>query len=197
MQTVRLDLVLTFSEEEKKYLQNKFFEMCAPVMGGDKKSFDELCTKIPSFCEEIYQNGKDMRWPPHIGTRIETPNDCAIFDVGANISAFILPLYRNYTAKSEALHRMVCDIIAEEKYERGRHSFISEIWPKTKRTDGIDIPRLFNNNVITGCHTVRALLKLHDGHFVKEVRELQSRLTKDDWIVHRKRVALYLERYGQ
>ena len=202
MQKIEFYSIVTFSDEEVAYFQRKLLKICTPAMKGDKKLFDEMCVKIPAFCEELYQTAKDMRWPSDFGPRIETPMDMAIYSVGANISAIILPLYRSYTAKSEALHKMVCDIIAEEKYEAGRDSFISLILPKTKRTDGIDIPRLLNNNVvagciITGCNTVEALLKLRDGRFVKEVQELQKRLTKDHWIVYRKKVALYLERYGQ
>ena len=197
MQIVRLDLVITFSEEEKTYLRSKFSEMCTPAMTGDRKLFDELCEKIPAFCEEIYQIGKDMVWPydPDRGPHIESPNDCVIYDVGANITAYILPLYKNYLQKSEPLYKMVCDVIAEEKFEVGRYSFITEIWPKTKKTEGIDIKKLLSNPS-SGVDTVSALLKLRDGRFVKEVAKLQTKLTKETWIVWRKKVALYLERYG-
>jgi hypothetical protein len=196
MQTVRLDVVVAFSEEEKFYLKNKFSEMCAPAMTGDRKLFDGLCETIPGFCEEIYQIGKKATWPSNLGwTRHQAPFDPVIYSVGASISAHILPLYRNYTAKSEVLHKMVCDIIAKEKYKGGRYSFITEIWPKTKRTDGVDIPKLFTE-VNAGTQAVVALLKFRDGRFVKEVRELQTKFTKETWIVWRKKVALYLERYG-
>ena len=203
---VMLDVVITFSQEQKVYLENKFVEMCEPARSDDREAFDELCAKIPSFCEEIYQMGKDMVWPPLTpedlklfgGPQTETPNDCVICSVGSNIGCTLIPFFhRKYAAKSEALHKMVCDVIAEEKYDGGRHSFITFIWPKTKKTEGIDITRLFNeNDVHTGINVVWALLKFRDGRFVKEVRELQERLPKDIWIVHRKKIALYLERYG-
>jgi len=198
--TPRLSVVITFSDEEKKYLKNKFLEMCAPAMTGDKKLFDDFCEKIPAFCEEIYQMGKDMDWPPghNDEPRIDTPNDCVIYSVGSNIGCVLIRFFHcNYAAKSEALHKMVCDVISEEKYAIGRYSFITCVWPKTKRTDGIDIPKLLNSDPICGCNTVDALLKLRDGRFVKEVRKLQERLPKDTWIAYKKKIALYIERYGK
>ena len=86
-----LSVVITFSEEEKKYLQSKFSKMCTSAKKGDKERFDQFCAKIPAFCEEIYQIGKDMVWPNDIGwldgqPPAETPNDCVIYSVGTKIS---------------------------------------------------------------------------------------------------------------
>jgi len=203
--TARLSVPRTFSDEEKLYLVNKFADMCKPAQSDNKKSFDELCAKIPSFCEEIYQIAKDMRWPFDPDPEYEhgalslTPCEFTIFSVGSNIGFTLIRFFhQKYAAKSEALHKMVCNIIAQEKYARGRMAFIVGVWPKTKKIDGIDIPRLLNSTptCCTGLAVVEALMKFRDGRFVKEVRELQSRLTNDYWIVNRKRVALYLERYG-
>ena len=208
MRKISLSVVKTFSDKEKQYLIDRFSKICNPAMRGDEKLFDEMCTKIPAFCEEIYQIGKDMVWPPIENPLLRevlkkdienpfqaSPNDRVIGSVGSNIGAHILPLYKSYATKSEALHKMICDILATKKYGGGRSLFITQVWTKTKRTDGIDIPDLLHSDYV-GVDVVATLLKFRDGRFAKEVRELQSRLTKYHSIFYRKKVALYLERYG-
>ena len=200
MSSLSLSVVIAFTDEERIYLKDKFQVLCQPVLEGDRQAFDEFCGKIYLFCDEIYHIGKGRKWPERNWANghppIEMPNDDVIYSVGSNITAYILPLYKNYLQKSESLYKMVCDVIAEEKFEGGRHSFIEDIWPKTKKTEGIDIKNLLSTPR-PGVYAVSALLKLRDGRFVKEVAKLQTKLTKETWIVWRKKVALYLERYGE
>jgi hypothetical protein len=184
----------TYSHEQKIYYEDKFRKMCEKAVMGNKKLFDEFCDCIYPFCEEIYDAGKEQKFPfPSSGT----PNECAISSVGGVVGCIILPLYRNYAKKSISLFEMVCKIINEKKYGQGRCLFISEVLPKTKRTEGIDIKYLLADKH-TAAFTVHALLKLHDGRFVKEVidSDIQARLPKDVWSFWRKKITLYLERYS-
>jgi hypothetical protein len=188
-----------FSEGQRKYIRTKFSRICSNVYSGNKDIFDNFCRKIYPFCLEIYEIGKDLTYNHYL---IETPtNDIpyedVIFEIGANISAYILPVYKNYLAKSESLYEMVCLVINETKFSGGRNSFITEIWSKTKRTDSINIKSLIAD-IRTAPSTVDALLKLRDGRFVKEVidADIQSQLSKESWSFWKKKILLYIERYG-
>ncbi len=193
------------SEEQCQYINDKAREMCDPVLWKcdpdrvDNALFDTYCKQVKPFCEDLYQMMKEKKWPDFHGEpRNRAPYEDAIYHVGSTTFAWVLPYYRKYLKKSEAFHRMVCDVIAEEKYGGvGRSIFISDIWPKTGKVEGVDIKKLLQTEETLGATTVSALLKFKDGRFVKEVRELQGKLTKKTWIGLHKKVALYLERYGE
>jgi hypothetical protein len=199
MSQIMLDFPYPFFPYAKD-IKKRFSKICRRILQGDHIIFDNFCSQIYPFCLEIYEIGRNLEFS-HTNvdgepTR-ETPNDFLIFSVGANISAYILPVYKNYLTKSTSLYQMVCHIINEEKLAGGRCSFISEIWPKTKRTEGIDIKSLLADQD-TATSTVVALLRLRDGRFVKDVinSNLQSRLPKDVWSFWKKKIELYIERYG-
>lgn len=195
---VLLSRWVVLSSEQHIYLDRKFREICEGALAVDYHQFDIFCNKIHPFCEEIYQMGKNLQWPNSEyrddGPLSETPNDQMIFEVGASIEAHIVPHYKKHLKKSEAFYKMVCDVMAEDKYEAGRCSFIELLWPRTGRKEGVDVKRLLKYDKC--CFwTVSALLKLRDGRYVKEVKKLQERMPKDTWITWRKKVALYIERY--
>jgi hypothetical protein len=177
-----------------KDITKRYSKICRKILQGDPIIFDNFCSQIYPFCLEIYEIGRNLEFSEPTK---ETPNEQLIFSVGAHISAQILPVYKNYLTKSTSLYQMVCHVINEEKLAGGRGSFIKEIWPKTKRTEGIDIKSLLADQD-TATRTVAALLKLRDGRFVKDVinSNLQSRLPKDVWSFWKKKIELYLERYG-
>jgi hypothetical protein len=189
-----------FSEEETKYFVTKFSGFCRKIRTGDRNVFDRFCQKIYPFCLEIYEFAKDLSFDPKLYLprrvndiiRRETPCELAIYSVGAEIASSIIPTYKNYLPKSESLHEMLCNVINEEKFTGGRSSFILEILPKTKRSDGIDIKRLISEP-ITGGWTIPALLKLKDGRFVEEAKKYLKQYP-NDWF--KKKIALYIERYS-
>ncbi|MDR2345842.1 MAG: hypothetical protein LBE18_07220 [Planctomycetaceae bacterium] len=191
-----------FSEEQTKYFRTKFSKLCRKISTGDRKVFDRFCQKIYPFCMEIYETAKDLVYDPKLFEDLPRPSPTDSTDIGLPVDhaldaiageiADILPIYKNYLTRSEALHEMLCQVINEEKFSKGRGYFILSILPKTKRSDGIDFKRLIPREV-TGGHTIYALLKLKDGRFVEEARQYLERYPKD-W--NKKQIARYIERYS-
>jgi hypothetical protein len=183
---------VTLTDDQNNYYKDKFSSLLMKAVTGDKNLFDEFCNNIYPFCDELYHLGKGKIF--HNG---ESTDSMLINDVASTIAAYILPLYPTYVRKSLPLFEMVRKILNEKKFGSGRCLFITEIWHKTKRTEGIDIKSLLADQD-TATWTVAALLKLRDGRFVQEVinSNLQSRLPKDVWSFWKKKVELYIERYG-
>jgi len=184
-----LAISIAFSIEQKQYIEHTFSKLCKNVRNGNKTIFDKFCSNIYPFCNEVYEMGKNLQDKFEV---LETPNDSLIFSIGANISVHILPIYKNYLAKSEGLYNMARDIINDEKFETGRVSFITEIWTKTRRTDEINIHELVKTPIVGG-YTFAALLKLKNGNFVEDAHNY-LKLFPNDW--NKKKIELYIERYS-
>lgn len=185
-------------EEHAKDICQKFFDICRGTDSGRKDVFDDFCRRIYPFCLEIHDTGKDLRYESgnetHVsdGDLAKSPLEDLIFDIGNHIAEHVMPFNSAFHATSQALHRMVCDILNEEKFRLGRISFIDEIWPKTGRTNGIQIRRLLGDQRLRGI-TFSTLLILGDGRFVEEARKI---LPKDPHNFCRDDIVQYIERYG-
>jgi hypothetical protein len=190
MQQFQFIIHVSFSEDQASILKKKFSKIFTGVRTGNRNNFDEFCKKIFPFCMEIYEMGKDLS--PFEGNS-DLPHATSIFSVGAIISSNILPLFKSYSPKSNALHEMACNVIGENKFEYGRISFLKNIWPITKRIEGVHVKKLIAEPVMGG-YAIDALLKFKDGRFVEEAKEYQSRFP-NDW--NKKRIALYIERYAE
>jgi hypothetical protein len=189
-----ISLPFAFSKEKRKYFTKKFAGFCRNINSGDKKVFDRFCQKIYPFCMEIYDYAKDLKWDRAVDVSpfYSTPCEDAISIIGTEVAGRIVPIYKNYLTKSESLHEMLRNVINEEKFGEGRCLFISEILPKTKRTDGIEIKSLIAD-IRTVTFTVSALLKLRDGRFVKEVIDanIQSQFPKETWSFWKKKILVF------
>lgn len=178
-------------------LCQKFSDICSGTDSGQEDVFDDFCSRIYSFCLNIHDIGKDLQYTAENGTEsigddlTTMPFEDLIFEVGNHIADHIMPFNGAFHATSQPFHRMVCDVLNEERFRRGRLSFIGEIWPKTGRTEGIQIHRLLADQRLGGI-TFSTLLTLKDGRFVEEARMI---LHNDPRNFCRDEIAQYIERY--
>jgi hypothetical protein len=92
---------------------------------------------------------------------------------------------------------MLCQVINEEKFGRGRRFFIADMLPLSKRTEGIDFKQLLTKRFIGAC-TIAALLRLKDYSFVNEARQYVEQFP-DNWSddVYKRQMTYYLKKINK
>lgn len=176
-------------EERVQNFYQRLAVISSGTNSGKRNIFDNFCKQIYPFCLEIYESKLNHEFSDD--TLTPSLFEDLIFDIGNQIAEHVMPFNTAFHKTSQALNQMVRDIVNEDRFRRGRISFISEIWSKIGRTDGIQIHRLLADQRLQGV-TISTLLMLGDGRFVEEARQI---LQNDPNNLCRDEIVQYIEQY--